>query len=219
MVSYFESRRRHSIAVFIAIGLGLFALMPGPVGAVTRTPWNSNLLTNGGAEQGPGTNGYSQGIVPAWSIENHFLVVSYGSTGGFPGYYESEEINGGNNFFTTGFKTDTGKCGIARQTVTIHGRGAAIDAGHVKVVVRAYLATYDHQLDTAILSVTTGPNSVASKQASRTNTSSSWVRTTVSLMMLEGQRNVTVTLKSAAAAGSYCDAYFDKVSVKIVKVV
>ena len=127
------------------------------------------------------------------------------------------EFGGKTQFFSAGQVDSGSNCGQASQTVTIKGRNAAIDAGHIKVVVTGRMGTYLNQPDTAQVYVLPGPDRVYGVAASRTNTATKLVTFSVSTKLQPGERWVGVSLNSHATIG-YCDAYFDNLKLKIVYV-
>src|SRR4051812_10082267 len=99
-----RSRRRHVVPLAVVLGVivACTALAAAPASAVTPTPFDKNLLRNRGAEEGAGTNGYSQVDIPRWRSENNtFTVVRYGAPG-FPTRAEAQRIHGGRKFFSCG---------------------------------------------------------------------------------------------------------------------
>jgi len=205
-------------SVSLAIAMSGLALAPAAVEAVTRTPYDTNLLLNGGAELGGASFDGNQVVnIPGWSQNHGFTVVAYGTAGGFPTIGEAGRIGGKDQFFSAGQVDSSSECGQASQTVTIKGRNAAIDAGHVKVVVTGRLGTYLSQPDTAVLYLLPGPDRIYGVTASRTNTNTKLVKISVSTILRPGERWAGLILSASSTVG-YCDAYFDNLKLKIVHV-
>ncbi len=106
----------------------------------------------------------------------------------------------------------------ALQVIPIRRRNAAIDAGRVKMDARAYLGTYGNQPDTAKVLMkfhdSNGTPISIAFGASATGTEGSMFGPSVALVVPSGTRSMTVLLYSQATEG-YCDAYFDRISVKL----
>src|SRR2546421_3184532 len=87
-----------------------------------------NLLTNPGAEAGPGSPDSSQVMAPpGWTVESTFTAVQYGAPA-FLTAADSAALGGGANFFAGGPNAATS---AATQTVDVSGAGPEIDAGKV----------------------------------------------------------------------------------------
>ena len=162
--------------------------------------------------------------IPHWGTlsQTTFTVVAYGTPGGFPTVAEGNRIHGQHQFFTTGqWDSVYGECDDANQSIIIHGRNAAIDSGHVKVVLSARLATYDSQSDTANVNLYFGDstnNSLGGAHVHpQTATNGTFHLVSVSKILPKHTRQIEVRLwASNVPAGTYCDAYFDNISVEIV---
>ena len=124
-------RRGTAIVGSLLVGAMLFA---SPV-AASSTPYNTNLVKNGGAENG----------LNHWDTfpPNDFKTHKYGAPGfGFPSKATSSNIGGSTHFFYSGmYDTAYGACGEGSEEFTLTGIGNAIDTGHVKVRLRGYAGT------------------------------------------------------------------------------
>jgi len=212
------TRHFRLLSVSAALVTALIASMPGSAAAAIRTPWNTQLLRNGGAEAGSATDGYHNILVPGWTAYGGFTVVKYGEPGGFPTLAESARINGSKKFFTTGYVQPLSSCNDneAVQMLTINGRNRAIDSGHVKVVLTGRLGTYGSQTDTAVLDLEIG-NQAQFLEKTRTHTNGELQKVSMSLILKSGERSIAVTMRIFTPEG-YCDAYFDNLVLKIVRV-
>src|SRR5690349_11142748 len=119
-----------AIAGVVLVG-ALFTASP----VAAATPYGSNLVKNGSAENG----------LTGWETfpDGDFQVRAYGPAGfGFPAKSQSTKINGGAHFFYAGtYDNVYGTCGDAADTFTLTGIGSAIDTGHVAVRLQGYVAT------------------------------------------------------------------------------
>ena len=212
--------RRVGLAATLAV-IGLtFAFVVTPAVAVTLTPYNTNLVKNAGFEAGSATGGYRWISVPNWQTHGKMTVVKYGAPNGFPTLAEGASISGGKKFFTMGTPPDgsTTCLAVALQSIPIRGRAAAIDAGRVRAFVSLYLGTYATQPDTAVAYVQANIPSTASNQRlitfSATQTEGRMTGWAARPWIPAGTRSLTIVLMSKETQG-YCDAYFDKVTVKL----
>ncbi|HYI23382.1 MAG TPA: hypothetical protein VEX62_12205 [Candidatus Limnocylindrales bacterium] len=214
-----STRRVGSTATLAIIGLSL-AFAAGPAASVTRTPYNTNLVKNPGFEAGAATSGYQPVAVPNWSTYGNMTVVKYGAPDGFPTLAEGARISGGKKFFTFGTPPGASTtCFVPSiQTFTIRGRGAAIDAGRVQIDFQAYLGTYDSQPDTAVAELyfydSTGNAATGGFKFTATQTDGRMLLNTGRRLVPSGMRIVRIRLMSTDTQG-YCDAYFDRISVKL----
>lgn len=212
-----HTRRVGLAATLTVLGLTFsFAVMPAA--AVTRTPYNTNLIKNSSFEGGSATGGYRWISVPYWSTYGNMTVVKYGAPNGFPSLAEGARISGGKKFFTMGTPPggSTTCSAVALQSIPIRRRASAIDAGRVQIDFRLNMGTYDSQPDTAVAVV----NSYASSGAlieetiriSTTHTNGEMRGLGGGDRLPAGTRTLRVLLFSQNTQG-YCDAYFDRVSV------
>jgi len=211
-----RSTRRVGLAATLAV-IGLtftFAVMPAA--AVTRTPYNTNLIKNPSFEAGSATGGYRWIAVPNWQTSGNMTVVKYGAPNGFPTVAEGQRISGGNKFLSMGTPPPgTPPCNAAAtQTIPIRKRNYAIDAGMVEVTFRVYMGTYDSQSDlaTAVLRVNSATTQTDVIGFTVGQTDSGMVSRSATKRVPFGTRTLTVALFSRDTQG-YCDAYFDRVSV------
>ena len=196
-----------------------------PTAAITATPFDTNLIKNGGFEAGVGGDGTQSTIIPNWLLlyPQVATVVAYGSPGGFPTRAESRRIGGGDNFLSCGPNTST--TGV-RQARTIIGRDSLIDQGRILLTVKARIATYDGQADYGYIQVggksTQDPGSHLWNWTSPsiTATNGRFKQVLFATIVPAQTRYIDVWLIGVRPDGSgpYCDAYFDKVSMVIKKI-
>lgn len=196
-----------------------------PASAAAATPYGTNLLKNPGAEAGAASsNGYATVSIPGWVTYYTPTVVRYGTPGGFPSRAQGSAISGGRNFFAAGLEADHYTCGVTEQWVHLTGRNAAIDSGHVKIVISAYVATFANQSDDAIVGAVayrkndyqSGISDVNSAPVTATN--GDFVKVKKSMVLPAGTRWILFALREDVHEGDYCDAYFDRTVLKIQRV-
>jgi hypothetical protein len=212
-----RSTHRVGLAATLAV-IGLtftFAVMPAA--AVTRTPFNTNLVKNASFEAGSATGGYRAIAVPSWQTLWNMTVVKYGAPNGFPTLAEGQRIAGGKKFFTMGNPASSNSGCYedgATQTIHIRNRNYAIDAGMVDVTFRAYMGTYDSQSDTAVATLYAESDSTQRELITLnvTQTNSRMVSKSATARLPYGTRTLIAVLWAQNTQG-YCDAYFDRVSV------
>ncbi len=194
-----------------------------PADAVGTTPFSTNLVKNPGAEAGPASNDPDVGIaIPNWETLDNFTVVAYGTGGGFPSTTEGSHIHGGNQFFSAGEPEGDGGCDDAIQFIKIKGHNSDIDAGHVQIILKARLGTFDSQTDTAVVTLQFRDanneqvgGSSAGLKLKATQTGQTMLQKSASKIMPRHAREVRIILAATNTTG-YCDAYFDNMSVEIV---
>jgi hypothetical protein len=197
-------------------------LAAAPTAAATPTPLNTNLVKNGSAEAGlASSDGMSGVAIPGWEAlsDSNFTVVKYGTGGGFPAK-SNAPAKAGKQFFSAGAE-HFGDCDNIIQPIFIKGRNSLIDGHHVQVKLSAYVATYGNQIDNAIVLLKFGDdsnNSLGStKLPTQTATGDTFNHLSKTVTLPKKTREMTVVLESTAHTG-YCDAYFDKISVKLSQV-
>ena len=212
--------RRLVLTASLGVAAMTVALSGSPAAAVSPTPYNTNLVKNPGFEAGTASpNGYTSVTVPKWTTPQLGTVVKYGTAGGFPTKAESNRISGGKKFFASGPHGPT-LCGWAEQTIRLVGRDAKIDSGHVKITVKGLLGTYDSQSDTASLQtffLDNGGESILELESSRTKTNGKLLPGFNAMVVPAATRQILIRLWADNTEG-YCDAYFDKISVKLTKI-
>ena len=223
MLGSFRARlRASSIAA-----AGLLLLLSAVPASAAPTPFNTNLVKNPGAEAGnAGANGTDVVPIPKWTNDNgngNFTVVKYGTAGGYPTAAEGQRISGGQQFFAAGLGFTHNTCSQLMQRVAIVGRGSLIDSNQVRVQLDAWIATFASQVDSGTVTFdfananegfitreTLGPV---------TKTNGVFQHKSTSRIVPEHTRFIFITLRSLGEhQGAECDAYFDKLSVKISRV-
>jgi hypothetical protein len=203
--------------VVLAMTLAAVSLPFAAAPASAATPYNVNLVRNPGAEEGPGGNGYTTVPVPGWTADQNFTVVRYGSPE-FPTKAESSRIAGGKKFFSCGPDTDYI---YARQVIGIRGRGARIDAGRVRARVQVRLAGYlggPDAGDMTVVHLRADGEEIGNRAYVGMidhGTSGRFLQKRKNYVLPVGTRALRIELYGVRGndGGSYCDVYFDKISV------
>lgn len=209
-------RRPMRVGLSVALAATTLSLAATAAEAASPTPYNVNLLKNGGAEAGASTIGYSAVRIPGWLKTGKFTVVKYG-TPDFPSVNASARFGGGKQFFTTG-----PNCDVASQSIKLRGRNSAIDSGQFRITVIGYIATYGNQPDTARVRLylldSTG-HTLASAYTEASATDNQFRQFFIDTHLFPhgvpaGTRKLVVYLSSTNTVG-YCDAYFDRLELRI----
>src|SRR5215467_12718310 len=106
-----------------------------------------NLIVNGDAEAGPGTDGDSVAPnVPGWTRTGEFTAIAYdtANSGNFPTASDPGPPDRGRNFFGGGPNADRSG---AIQTVDVSAVGSILDSGRVSYTFSAWLGGYRGQDD------------------------------------------------------------------------
>jgi hypothetical protein len=181
------------------------------------TPLGVNLVRNPGAEAGAGTNGYTTVAIPDWDPLGNFTVIRYGAPG-FPTKAESARIGGGKRFFSCGPNADFGHL---YQNLKIKGRGGPIDAGLIRVRLKVRQAGYANGSDEARTWLyylnADGHRTGGIEPSVTTGTFGLFQLKKATAILPAGTRGFQLLLEGQRGndGGSYCDAYFDNVSVKL----
>jgi hypothetical protein len=131
------------VLVLTGVLVAALTVAASPLAASASTPYGTNLVKNGGAQDG----------LIAWETfpPDDFQTHAYGPSGiGFPSQGAAQGIQGGTEFFYAGpYDTAYGTCGDAQQQWQLKGLGSAIDSGQVKVNLKGYAGTNGSPLITA----------------------------------------------------------------------
>jgi len=203
--------------------LAAMTTMPAGAAAAAPTPFKVNLVKNPGAEAGNASpSGNTAVTIPNWDTTGNFTVVKYGTAGGFPSLRQGRRINGKHQFFASGVQASDGTCGTASQRISIVGHNDAIDAGQISVTVIAHMATYGRtQPEVAEIELIFrgGPKSMTTTVPdllTAVHTNDVFQHWGYSLTLPEGTRSVEIKLMNESDhGGTYCDDYFDAISLKL----
>jgi len=204
------------------LAIFVLAFAAAPVTAASPTPLHTNLVKNPSAEAGTATTDGSGVPIPSWETvsQSNFSVVKYGVPGG-PTKAESSAIHGGNNFSFAGrYDTVYGQCDDAIQNIKIYGRDAQIDSNHLKATLSAWVEAIN-DVDLARVTLTFGDDSNNILRTIRVGVqgpTTQFSHPTVTVPVPARTRQVTVRMYDAGTPTDYCDALFDKISVKLSQV-
>jgi hypothetical protein len=197
--------------VFMSLVLG-----GGAVAAAAKTPLDSNISVNSGAEARQGGRG---GVVPIplWKTTSRMTAVKYG-TAGFPSKAVAKDSFGEKNFFYCGRRTARS---TAVQRIGINRRNRIINRGglSMNLTVRIGSDTEDGDTGRMIVRYLNGKGRTIGKLRTETvgATGGLMIKVKTSGAVPEGTRALKVILKGTGTAGTSCDVFFDNVSVKLVK--
>jgi hypothetical protein len=199
------------------VAAGFTAALIAAASAHAAVP-SGNLLTNPGAEAGPGSPDSSQVMAPpGWTVESTFTAVQYGAPD-FLTAADSAALGGGTNFFAGGPSTATS---AATQTVDVSGAGPEIDAGKVAATLAALLGGYSSQTDRATVTATfltaaggaLGSVALAPVTSADRASVTKLVARSASAAVPSGTRRIAVRIEAIRDAGAYDDGYVDNVSL------
>jgi len=200
----------------LAAGLAAAAMIAA-ASANAAVP-SGNLLTNPGAEAGPGSADSSEvNPPPGWTVESAFTAVEYG-TPAFLTAADSAALGGGQNFFAGGPDAATS---AATQTVDVSGAAAEIDAGKVAATLAALLGGFSSQTDRATVTATflsaaggaLGKVALAPVTPTDRGSVTKLVARSASAAVPSGTRRIAVRIDAIRDAGAYNDGYVDDVSL------
>jgi hypothetical protein len=200
-----------------------------PVSAA-NTAFDTNLVKNPGAEAGSAAHTGSPGdptvvAIPKWSSTagTHFTVVEYGAAGGYPTAAEGNRINGGDQFFAAGLKTSANQCNFLQQNIELVGRDTLINSDSVRADLSAWIATFDSQPDAGAVSVrflSANANTLGGFSTAVVRKTNGVFQHVTASMVVPRQTHVLKVVLSGVGtpSGAECDAYFDRISVKIHRI-
>jgi hypothetical protein len=104
-----------------------------------------NLLVNGDAESGPGTDGTNApASVPGWQVSDGFNVIVYGSPNDLPTLNTPGPANRGKNFFYGGLSTEHSS---ASQIVDVSSVAPVLSTGQIKYTLSGWIGGLAGQND------------------------------------------------------------------------
>jgi hypothetical protein len=195
--------------------MGAFEQQPAPPSAA------GNLLTNGGAEAGsPATDDKASPAPPGWSRTGAFTSVRYGTLAGevpFPSRRIGEALDAGEAFFAGG----PGPGASATQVADLSPWAPEVDLGEATAELSALLGGYRGSQDGAIVQAEfRDPRGVALRSlrigpvtAEQRAGATALAHRAEEVRIPALARSVAVTMRSTPPAGSYDDAYFDRVAL------
>lgn len=209
------STRRRSARLALALGLlaSLAIAGSGVADAATRTPLNTNLVVNPGAEAGVAATGTEKVTVPGWKMLSTSTVVSYAKADIVsPG-------NGGSKVFYCGANTNGS---AIKQRIPLRGRNALIDSGNGFVSFTALIGVTGNQGDLGRLVVRFLDGSGKVLKSYKTlnllgTTNSQMTTMSAGGAVPVGTRALRVELRGQTGLGPDCDVHFDNVDVRLSK--
>jgi hypothetical protein len=186
----------------------------------SAAPLDTNLIVNGDAEAGAGSNSGAVVPVPGWATTSNFTAVTWSAGGGFPTATDPGPADRGLNFFAGGPGTALSS---ATQLIDLSANSATIDAGQLQYELSGWLGGFSSQGDNAVLTATFldlngGTLSFATlgpvTATDRINQSGLLLRDTEGFVPA-GTFSVEVRLELTRLDGSYNDGYADNLSFSV----
>lgn len=199
----------------------LAALLAATIAPAASAAWNTNLLTNPGAETAAGGNGSYSANLPGWNVSGELTGISYALGGplGYPTSTDPGPSNRGANMFGGGYVTASkGRqvidLGFAQNGIT--GVGAHFD-------LSGWLGGYASQNDNAQLSVSflDSANQIISSStigpvlASDRNNQTAMIYKDAAGWVPTNAASAQVDLLMTATGGASNDGYADNLSFSL----
>ena len=187
----------------------------------TVIEFGNNLIENGNAELGDGSNGYEYVDVPGWTgLEGGLTVVSYGANA-FPNSESPGPDDGGNNFFAGG---NNYPYSSANQIIDVSSFAVEIDQGTVTFDLSGYIGGYYDHEDNAALTVLFQDSSGGVLGSATIGQVSVSDRDRVTGLLFQDTqgflptdtRQIEVLLEMNRVHGAYNDGYADNLSLVLV---
>jgi hypothetical protein len=189
----------------------------GPA-AVKKT---KNLIKNPGAEAGNGSSNGSVVNVPNWTryAGTAATAVKYGASGGFPDASTPGAPNRGHNFFAGG--PSSASFQGFEQDINVSKYRSAIEAGHVKVVLKAWLGGFGAGGDEATVilgfldasGTTLDDGGVGPVTNVDRHNQTKFLLRSQSGAIPQATRTIVVLIRFDYSDGSYNDGYADNLSL------
>lgn len=215
-----SGRRWTAIALATLAVFVLAASSGSPAARAGRprpNPLGGNLLSNPGAEAGAASDDGSVVAVPNWKTFGGFTAVEYGSDG-FPGTDEADHMKGGSNFLAGGGEADTSR---AIQKIDVSKWSDLIDRKRLRLKAKLWQAGYEDQADNGQLRVQflndKGKLVGTMRLRKVAGTDFEFERVQGIKDVPAGTRSVRVLLIANRVTGSFADAYFDNIEVKLIR--
>jgi hypothetical protein len=206
---------------FAATGAAIAVVFSPSAHALTFN--NTNLIVNGDAEAGTGSNGLSVvSSTPGWSTTGTFTAIQYAAGNGFPTVSDPGPDNRGLNFFGGG---PTNPLSTASQLIDLSSGAITIDAGGVTFNLSGFLGGFSTQNDNAQLTATflsAGNTSLGSASigpvlnVDRNNVTSLLFRQTTGTLPTS-TRFVNLLLTMTRTEGTSNDGYADNLSFALAE--
>jgi len=207
----------HRLRHLLIVALGLALLAPALASATPSpaVPFKKNLVVNPGAEDGEGSNNGSVVTIPGWKVIGNFTAVKYGISG-FPMIKESTRIDGGDHFFAGGPEDHQSR---AIQRIDIADHTDLIDRSKLKMVLRVQQAGWLSGQDTGqvVVAFLDKDGKILGEVRGRkvAGTDGKFVQIIRHRFIPPKTRSLRVLLHAVRGTGTYLDAYFDNIDVRI----
>jgi hypothetical protein len=222
IVDQFQGMSMRFVTVAMALTMaGVFAgAAQANAGMAASGP---NLIVNGDAESGAGSQDGGSVTVPGWSVSGGLTSVNYGASGGFPAVTDAGPGSRGKNFFAGGVNTPASR---AVQVIDLSAYSGAINGGQSQFDLSGWLGGYSSQTDSASLSAVfrdKGGNALFSASLAPVTVSDRGARTGLVFrdthgLIPVGSALVDIVLDMRRADGSYNDGYADNLSFSVAAV-
>ena len=199
--------------------LAIFSVAACATVALADPPFDTNLISNPGAEEGPSSGGGLVPVpIPGWSSTSNFTVASYGSAG-LPSASSPGSPNRGSQFFFGG--PGPSNTSSASQTIDVAAGAFEIDQGRVDFAFSAYLGGVAGQDDTALVAAVFNDaageslgttNLLGPTNAGRQNTTGMLLRQRLGDLPI-GTRSITVIVSMSRASTTVNDGCADDISL------
>ena len=213
---------RWSLVTVITVVSAVVFSVATAVVATAHPAAGPNLITNGGADAGPGVLNAStvSAKMPGWTRTPGFTAVKYAAGGGFPDAAIGGPIGGKANFFAGGPNAATSS---ATQVVKVTRYKVPIDAGQRVATLTAHLGGYAGHGDSMSVTATflseagkklgvlkIGPVTVAERQQV-----TAMIQKSASKPVPKKTRSIQVKIAAKRVVPSYNDGYADNVSLTL----
>ena len=198
------------VVAMLCLALGAEA-----VGGAAKTPLDSSISWDSGAEQARAGSGKVVRI-PGWRTSSTMTAVKYGSPG-FPSKAESRASFGERNFFYCGRSTAGS---VASQRIPIHGRNGLIDKGRLNLRLTVRIGSNSNDGDSGRMIVwyfDRAGNVLGRAPTKAVSATGGKMRKLKRFAAVPpGTRSLRVNLRGKGTPGTDCDVFFDNVDVKLV---
>ncbi|TMC12769.1 MAG: hypothetical protein E6J41_02260 [Chloroflexi bacterium] len=197
------------------------AAQPTATSTIAPAGAGKNLVVNGDAEAGPGTDGSSVAPdVPGWTRTGDLTAIAYdtASSGNYPTPSDPGPPDRGRNFFGGGPRAERSG---ATQTIDVSSEGPALDGGRESYTLSAWLGGFRGQDDQVeltaqflgaggeVLATASLPVVLDRDRGGRT----ALLLRTASGSVPAGTRRIKVDMEMIRKAGTANDGYADDVSL------
>lgn len=204
-----------SIAVFIAIA-SLFVAAPA------FAQFGTNLVVNGGAEDGPGsTGGSAVTSIPGWSLSFAPTVVNYANNAGFPTATSPGPAGRGAQFFAGGWSANSS----LSQTIDVGFAASEIDSKSVIFDFSGWVGGYATDNDHAYVQIHffseswsyfgSVPLAFAYVNAAARKNITGMLLKQTSGVVPAGTSRIVITVDFNRAAGASSDGYVDNLYLSL----